>query len=178
MELIWDFATFYRKHVRDTWYIQHFTYLRKLFDIDVIEDDLSSVTCHCLLHNWTKDLAWTTPRGRALEYNRNLAINDFIPLSNVSHSIQDALSLFLWSSISVSFFGRGIRLCTETLLMNALDLKLSKSLLLFWFLAKLGSRSLLLDKEVPHLCLYQHLALSLVEVPVYNMDLATNWRLP
>jgi hypothetical protein len=74
--------------MRNAGYLEHLADLGELLDVNIVENYLAIMLIDLFLHKGLEYLAGTTPRCRALEDNRDLAINDLIPLLNVCHSFR------------------------------------------------------------------------------------------
>lgn len=72
--------------MRDAGNLKHLSNLWELFNIDIVEHDFASMVADLFLHEGLEDLARTAPGSGALEYYRDLAVNNLIPLVNACHN--------------------------------------------------------------------------------------------
>ena len=71
--------------MRDAGHLQHLSNLWELLNVDIVEHDFAAVVADLFLHEWLEHLARTAPGSGTLEYYRDLAVNNLIPLVDACH---------------------------------------------------------------------------------------------
>lgn len=71
--------------MRDAGHLQHLSNLWELLNVDIVEHDFVAVVADLFLHEGLEHLARTAPGSGTLEYYRDLAVNNLIPLVDACH---------------------------------------------------------------------------------------------